>query len=130
MPIELMLLREKERLSEELTKLDAERARLQELLAELDIAERVLSRLAGRRPSAEPAQPPRLTLGEAVLHAVAAHPQGISAAEIRAYLAAEFAIAVRPNHLGLALHRQRRARRVEYRDFLWYPTASSGFDRA
>lgn len=142
--------RERQRLSERLEKIDSERTRVVEQLAELEAAERVLSRLTqgrpatgrrGRPPStaaangaaavksaagrrgrrtaaqAQAATPP---LGEATLRAVTAHGDGASADRVRQYLAGEFGMEVRPNHLGMALQRHRRAGRLVQRDLLWY----------
>jgi hypothetical protein len=36
------------------------------------------------------------------------------------YLSREFGMAVRPNHLGIALQRHRRAGRLESRDSRWF----------
>jgi len=41
------------------------------------------------------------------------------------YLSREFGMSVRPNHLGIALQRHRRAGRLENRDQRWY-TPQSG----
>jgi len=46
--------------------------------------------------------------------------QGAAANEVLSYLAREFWITVRPNHLGIALQRHRRAGRLENRDQRWY----------
>ena len=140
---------ERQRLAERLAKLDGERARLAEQLAELEAAERVLSRFAqaprrGRRAAArapvaaaprrgrrarvaKPAVPPlaALSLGEATLRAVAERP-GTSAVEVGQYLADHFGMQVRPNHLGMALQRHRRAGRLAQRELLWYPHQSAG----
>jgi hypothetical protein len=139
---------ERQRIAERLAKLDAERAKLAEQLAELEAAERVLSRFGqpgsqkarrgrpARSVEAEaPAQPRRRrqrrargtaplktgpSLGEAALRAVSAHGQGASADEVGDYLAREFGMKVRPNHLGMALQRHRRAGRLEQRDGRWW----------
>ena len=139
---------ERQRIAERLARVDAERAKLAEQLAELEAAERVLSRFGqpraqgarrGRRArSAEaeaPAQPRRRrqrrargtapqkagpSLGDATLRAVSAHGQGASAEEVRQYLSREFGLQVRPNHLGMALQRHRRAGRIEQRDGRWW----------
>jgi len=121
---------ERQRLVERLARLDGERGQLAEQLAELEAAERVLTRLAqarsrtGRRAAAPRATPAAkaasLSLGDASLRAVAAHADGISVADVRAYLAREFDMQVRPNHLGMALQRHRRAGRLEQRSLLWH----------
>jgi hypothetical protein len=122
--------KERQRLAERLAKIDAERADVAEQLAELEAAERVLSRLTKGRP--EPARrgrriaqkEARVSLGDATLRAVEAHGPGASAADLRKFLAEELGMAVRPNHLGMALQRHRRAGRLEQRDLLWYPPHS------
>jgi hypothetical protein len=150
MPIMADVIQEKQKISAQLAKVDAERSRLQDRLAELEVAERVLSRF-GRKgrtqkrggrvaepQSEEPAaigQGPRamatrrraarpgaqlLPLGEATLRAVRAHSRGISAEEVRDYLAKHFELTVRPNHLGMALQRHRRAGLLEIRDGRWH----------
>jgi hypothetical protein len=132
---------EKQRIAERLARLDAERAKLAEQLNELEIAERVLSRFGGSatavrgrrgRPAraappaagerrARAAQPaPGLSLSDATLKAVQAHGAGATAAEVLTYLSREFGMAVRPNHLGIALQRHRRAGRLESRDSRWH----------
>jgi hypothetical protein len=139
---------EKQRIAERLARLDAERAKLAEQLNELEIAERVLSRFgrgatvavrgrrgrparaAGPAQAAPPAaserraraaQPaPGLSLSDATLKAVQAHGAGATAAEVLTYLSREFGMAVRPNHLGIALQRHRRAGRLESRDSRWH----------
>ena len=164
--------KERQLLAERLAKLDGDRAKLAEQLAELEAAERVLSRFtqakprAGRRgrraaaaataAAAEPRRgrrgqrPPRqrrpripqrqrqathqgrrakggegdstaaraggVSLGDATLRAVAAHGNGISAEDVRKYIADQLGMQVRPNHLGMALQRHRRAGRLEQRD--------------
>ena len=140
---------ERQRITERLARLDAERAKLAEELAELEAAERVLSRLSDARPrrgrrarraraqeSAAPVAPgqrgrrrrakegkaakPSVPLGDATLRAVQAHGNGISAAEIRDYLARELGLSVRSNHLSMALQRHRRAGRLEERNSQWW----------
>ena len=134
---------EKQRIAERLARLDAERAKLAEQLNELEIAERVLSRFGGGtatvavrgrrgRPAraappaagerrARAAQPaPGMSLSDATLKAVQAHGAGATAAEVLTYLSREFGMAVRPNHLGIALQRHRRAGRLESRDSRWH----------
>src|SRR5690348_9213823 len=132
---------EKQRISERLARLDAERSKLADQLNELEIAERVLTRFGGTGESAEkrrrgrpartaPAaggrrargvqQAPSLSLSDATLQAVQAHPEGATASEILNHLSREFGMAVRPNHLGIALQRHRRGGRLENRDQRWY----------
>jgi hypothetical protein len=151
--------KERQLLGERLARLDGERAKLAEQLAELEAAERVLSRFArarpqpGRRAAAAKTKPeaktkteakiktagggarrrgrrggraPKKTvsLGDATLRAVAAHGHGASAEEVRKFLSDQLGMQVRPNHLGMALQRHRRAGRLEQRDLRWYPQQS------
>jgi hypothetical protein len=51
---------------------------------------------------------------------VQAHGEGATANDVLGYLAREFGMTVRPNHLGIALQRHRRAGRLENRDQRWY----------
>ncbi len=133
---------EKQRISERLARLDAERTRLGDQLNELEIAERVLIRFGGKadttggRRRGRPARTapaaggerrargvqkaPSLTIRDACLKAVQAHGEGATANEILNYLSSEFGMTVRPNHLGAALQRHRRAGQLENRDQRWY----------
>ena len=141
---------EKQKVSERLARLDAEREKLGAQLNELEVAERVLTRFGrtapavgrrrgrpartapapvatrGRARAARAAQPAQaVSLSDATLRAVQAHPEGATASEVLGYLAREFAMTVRPNHLGIALQRHRRAGRLESRDLRWFmPHAS------
>ena len=109
------------------------RTKLGDQLEELEITERVLARFGGRavttekRMGARPAriapaagekrsagggkQAPTMWLSDATLKAVQVRSQGAVANEVLSYLAREFWITVRPNHLGIALQRHRRAGR-------------------
>ena len=133
---------EKQRVSERLARLDTERTKLADQLNELEIAERVLTRFGvkwnaterrrrGRPARMAPAAPaprrarggqpaPSVSLSDATLKAVQAHGQGATANEVLGYLSKEFGMTVRPNHLGIALQRHRRAGRLENRDQRWY----------
>jgi hypothetical protein len=135
---------EKQRIAERLARLEADRGKLAEQLNELEIAERVLSRFGKAettqrrrrgRPAgttstgtgmrrARAAQPAptghALSLSDATLKAVEAHGEGATAAEVLNYLSRELGMAVRPNHLGIALQRHRRAGRLENRDQRWH----------
>jgi hypothetical protein len=71
-----------------------------------------------------------VSLGDATLRAVAMHGNGISAEDVRKYIADQLGMQVRPNHLGMALQRHRRAGRLEQRDLLWYSRHSAGADAA
>ena len=48
------------------------------------------------------------------------HSEGGTPAELLNYLSREFGMTVRPNHLGAALQRHRRAGQLENRDQRWY----------
>jgi hypothetical protein len=135
---------EKQKVSERLARLDAERAKLGAQLNELEVAERVLSRFGrvetterrrrgrpartapapapaparGRAAAAQPAQ--TVSLSDATLRAVQAYGDGATPSEVLSYLAREFSMTVRPNHLGIALQRHRRAGRLETRDSRWF----------
>ena len=148
--------KERQLLAERLTKIDDERAKVAEQLAELEAAERVLSRFTKTRPqpgrrgrraavaeaktrTAVPhrgrgrrAAPKaaRVSLGDATLRAVTAHGPGASATDVRKFLAEQLGMEVKPNHLGMALQRHRRAGRLEQRDLLWYPPQSPAGDAA
>ena len=136
---------DKQRIAERLARLDAERAKLSDQLAEFEVAERALGRFGGRKvaapkPTKAPAktaapvkmpnvrtrrQAPAASLGEATLKAVKAHTKGASADDLRKYLSRKFGLTVRPNHLGNALSRHRRAGRLENRDERWFASPSA-----
>jgi hypothetical protein len=140
---------EKQRISERLARLDAERTKLGDQLNDLEIAERVLTRFGGKADTTEgrrrgrpartaPAagrqrsarggqQAAMVSLSDAILKAIQAHDEGATANEILSYLSREFGMTVRPNHLGIALQRHRRGGRLENRDQRWYlpPSAQS-----
>jgi len=138
---------QRQRLTEQMARIDAERLKVTEELDELDAAERVLSRLTattgrrGRGKGAQNAKPekqpqssaarritPRgerkhakqeVPLREATLRAVKALGKEASADQIRGYLGRKFGMQVRPLHLGRALQSHRRAGRLEQRDERW-----------
>jgi hypothetical protein len=144
---------EKQRISERLARIDAERTKLADQLSELEITERVLTRFGGsadttdrrRRgrpartaPAAAPQRAPQrrarggqqqaaasVSLSDATLQAVKAHPDGATATDILNHLSRELGMTVRPNHLGIALQRHRRAGRLENRDQRWHLPASA-----
>ena len=64
-------------------------------------------------------------MSDAILKAVQPHGEGATASEILDYLSREFGMTVRPNHLGIALQRHRRAGRLENRDQRWYLSPSA-----
>jgi hypothetical protein len=139
---------EKQRISERLARLDGERTKLGDQLNELEIAERILARFGGkaeateRRRRGRPArtapaaggersarrrqQAPAVSMSDAILKAVQ-EDDGATANTILDYLSREFGMTVRPNHLGIALQRHRRAGRLENRDQRWYlPSSAQG----
>jgi len=144
---------EKQRISERLARIEAERTKLADQLNELEITERVLTRFGGSADTAErrrrgrptrtapartaPAAGPQrrarggqqaaasVSLSDATLQAVKAHPDGATANDILNHLSREFGMTVRPNHLGIALQRHRRAGRLENRDQRWHLPASA-----
>ena len=138
---------QRQRISERLIRVDAERTKLSGQLDELEITERALTRFGGKvvvagkpkkgraaktaaaavtKPKAKGGQKaPSGSLGDATLKAVQAHAKGVSADEVRKYLSRKFGLAVRPNHLGSALQRHRRAGRLENRDQRWFASPSA-----
>ena len=134
---------EKQRISERIERLDAEREKLSAQLNELEITERVLKRFggkagptgkrgttrlaakiapaAGEKRRARGKQPVlTMSLSDATLKAVQAHDEGATAGEVLNYLSRKFGMTVRPNHLGIALQRHRRAGHVENRNQRWH----------
>jgi hypothetical protein len=68
-----------------------------------------------------------MSMNDAILKAVRARGDGVTANEVLHYLSREFGMTVRPNHLGIALQRHRRAGRLENRDQRWYlPPSTQG----
>ena len=137
---------ERQRISERLTRVDAERTKLSGQLDELQVTERALKRFGGNGVATEKPAKRRVvraakaavakpgagggqqakgaSLGDATLKAVRAHAKGITADDVRKYLSRKFGLTVRPNHLGSALQRHRRAGRLETRDQRWYLAAT------
>ena len=133
---------EKQRISQRLARLDAERKKLSGELDELEIAERVLARFGGKAVTSEKRRrarrakttpraaaegqgqsdqkAPGVSISDATLKAVKAHSEGATPAELLNYLLRKFGMTVRPNHLGAALQRHRRAGQLENRDQRWY----------
>ena len=133
---------QRQRISDRLTRVDVERTKLSAQLDELEVTERALKRFGGNGVAAEQPRKRRVakaatalaakpragggqqakgaSLGDATLKAVQAHAKGISADDVRKYLSRKFGLTVRPNHLGSALQRHRRAGRLENRDQRWY----------
>jgi hypothetical protein len=139
--------REKQRISERLARLDAERTKLSDQLNKLEMTERVLSRvgtnagttdgqrkrgpaktrpaIAGERKARNGRHTPGVSLSDAALKAVQAHRDGASSDEVLKYLSRKFGMTVRANHLSGALQRHRRAGRLENRGQRWYPLPSA-----
>lgn len=117
-PAESVLAAGEERMSERLGQPDAEHTKLDEL----EIAEHVLARLGGKTGR----QASTMSLSDATLKAVQAHGEGVTASEVMVYLAREFGMTVKPNQLGAALQRHRRAHRLENRDQHWFISTLDG----
>jgi len=66
-----------------------------------------------------------VSLNDATLKAVQAHDEAATASEVLNYLSREFRMTVRPNHLGMALQRHRRAGRLDNRNQRWHLLTSS-----
>ena len=139
--------KEKERISEALARVDAQREKLSGQLNELEATERVLARYSeGTRASrrapgtatkaAAPAQSGRRR------HTTAAKPAGTNRSspslgdQILALATGktqqEIAAAckgVRANHIGIAIARHKRAGRIEERDGKLYATHSTGTEQ-
>ena len=133
---------EKQRICQRLALLETERTKLGNQFDELEIAERALRRfgekaVATQKPGGKRTRQAasrggathwagngqhaaRMPLGDAALKAVQAHAKGASASELISYIGRQFGLTVRPNHLGMALQRHRRAGRLEHRDQRWY----------
>jgi|ERR1700757_265090 hypothetical protein len=140
--------KEKQRLNEALARLDAQRERLSSQLSELDATERVLARYSkGSRPTntASKQAPPVATNAAASVRSgrrqrtATARPTGgrrISLSLNDQVLALatgktqqEIAAAckgARPNHVGAAIARHKRAGRIEERDGKLYATHATG----
>jgi hypothetical protein len=145
------IIKEKERLGEALARIDAQREKLVHQLSELDAAERVLARYGnetrgaraasartpttakkatapargrGRRPAAtaKPADGKRssLNLSDRVLRLATGKTQREITAACKG---------ARPNHVGAALSRHKRAGRIEERDGKLYATHGTGAEQ-
>jgi hypothetical protein len=145
------IIKEKERLGEALARIDAQREKLVHQLSELDAAERVLARYGnetrgaraasartpttakkvtapargrGRRPAAtaKPADGKRssLNLSDRVLRLATGKTQREITAACKG---------ARPNHVGAALSRHKRAGRIEERDGKLYATYGTGAEQ-
>jgi len=95
------------------------------------VAQRVRRRAAqpGQTRSLRAAQPldkasgtvHTVSLSDATLRAVQAHGEGATPKEVLSYLTREFGMTVKPNRLGIALQRHRRAHRLQNHDQRWFP---------
>jgi len=133
--------KEKQRVSEALARIDEQREKLSSQLAELEATERVLARYnrgtpgrktaSGRTPTAATkgsalarsrgrSKRTASTLGEQVL----ALADGKTQQEITAACKG-----ARPNHVGVAIARHKRAGRIEERDGKLYATQSAGTEQ-
>lgn len=143
--------KEKQRISEALARVDAQREKLAGELSELEATERVLARYskgtqssrtaAGKRSTARktatPAQPGRRRRTTAVKPAgsnrnepslgdqILALANGKTQQEIAAACKG-----VRPNHIGIAIARHKRAGRIEERDGKLYAMHAAGGEHA
>lgn len=79
----------------------------------------------GQRRARSDQQESGVSLSDATLRAVQALGESATANDVMNYLSREFGMPVRPNHLGMALQRHRRAGRLENRDQRWYVPAKT-----
>ena len=135
--------KEKQRLGEALARADAQRERLTSQLNELEAAERVLARYgtdtqaaktaSSRTPitatkAAAPARgrgPRAITVGKRSSPSLSDQVLGLATGKTQQ----EIAVAckgARPNHVGMALARHKRAGRIEERDGKLYAMQSTG----
>jgi hypothetical protein len=141
--------KEKQRISEALARIDAQRERLAGQLSELEATERVLARYSGgaqsrRRASAKAptaAQPAAAARpgrgGRTAARPAAANRKSPSLGDQVLALATgktrqEIAAAckgARPNHIGVAIARHKRAGRIEERDGRLYAKQSPGMEQ-
>jgi hypothetical protein len=143
--------KEKQRISEALARVDAQREKLSGQLSELEATERVLARYSkgtqakratsrrtataatrtaapaqsGRRRRATVAKPARgdhtsPSLGDQILTLATGKTQQEIAAACKG---------ARPNHVGIAIARHKRAGRIEERDGRLYATHSTGTEQ-
>ena len=66
-----------------------------------------------------------VSLSDATLRAVQAHGEGATPDQVLTYLAREFGMRVRPNHLGIALQHRRAGKLEENRDHRWFIPGAS-----
>jgi len=139
--------KEKERVGEALARVDAQREKLVRQLSELEAAERVLARY-GKSTQAKKTATPRTPAaastarGRARRQTVTAKTAGgrrgsstlsdqvlaLATGKTQQEIAAACKEA-RPNHVGAAISRHKRAGRIEERDGKLYATASTGTEQ-
>jgi hypothetical protein len=138
--------KEKQRVSEELARVGAQREKLASQISELEATERVLARYSkgasGRRTAsgkapatakvAAPARSPRRPRttaaksgrGEGMSPSLGDQVLALATGKTRQEIAAACK-GVRPNHIGIAIARHKRAGRIEERDGKLYTTQST-----
>jgi transcriptional regulator with XRE-family HTH domain len=88
-------------------------------------------RISFSAAAAQPGKVSSSSIMARVLGTVEAHREGVTGDELVAYLAREFGMTVRPNDVGMALQRHRRAGKLEVdRDHRWFIPAVSRSNRA
>jgi hypothetical protein len=141
--------KEKQRVSEALARVDAQRERLTSQLSELEATERVLGRYSGGRQPRKTARARTTTAATKATpvpgrgrRTTTARPAGGKRAssglsdQVLALATGktqqEIAVAckgVRPNHVGMAIARHKRAGRIEERDGKLYAVQSTGTEQ-
>lgn len=82
-------------------------------------------KVAQSRKAAKTKTPGEISVADATLKAVISMPEGANAAQILNRLKEEYGMTVRPNHLGIALQRHRRAGRIMDNNGKWSPSAAA-----
>ena len=143
--------KEKQRVSETLARVDAQREKLSSQLSELEATERVLARYSQgpRSRRTAPAQTPTAATNAAVQARSGSRQRVATAKFVRGKRTSpslndqvlalatgktqqEIAAAcrgARPNHVGMAIARHKRAGRIEERDGKLYATQSTGIEQ-
>jgi hypothetical protein len=134
--------KEKERISEALARVDAQREKLSGQLKELEATERVLARYSEGTRAKRRAPGTATKAAASARRTTAAKPAGINRSspglgdQILALATGktqqEIAAAckgVRANHIGIAIARHKRAGRIEERDGKLYATHSTGTEQ-
>jgi hypothetical protein len=139
--------KEKQRVSEALARVDAQRERLTSQLSELEATERVLARYSKgtRTPRAPSTRATRAdaparrrkrrrtttagpAAGERTLPSLGDQILALATGKTQQEIAAACK-GVRPNHVGIAIARHKRAGRIEERDGKFYATQSAGMEQ-